>query len=194
MKEAAPKLLILDRDGVINEDRPDFVKSPEEWVPIPGSLEAVSELSRAGYLLVLATNQSAIGRGIIDMAVLNAIHAKLHRAVAELGGHIDAIFFCPHAPDAGCACRKPAPGMVLDIAKRFHVPPADCLMVGDSLRDLQAVAAAGGKPLLVRTGNGARTEAKGDLPAGTQVFDNLAAVAQWLLKPRTHPDAPARDV
>ncbi|WP_027470019.1 D-glycero-beta-D-manno-heptose 1,7-bisphosphate 7-phosphatase [Deefgea rivuli] len=175
------KLLILDRDGVINEDRPDFIKSPEEWLPIAGSLNAIGELTRAGWTLVVATNQSCIGRGIIDVAMLNRIHAKMHKAIHHVGGHIDAVFFCPHAPDMGCACRKPAPGLVLDIAKRFRVEPKDCYMVGDSLRDLAAVNSAGGRALLVRTGNGAKAELSADLPAGTPVFDDLAAVADYLL-------------
>ncbi|UXY15166.1 D-glycero-beta-D-manno-heptose 1,7-bisphosphate 7-phosphatase [Chitiniphilus purpureus] len=183
MREVATRLLILDRDGVINEDRRDFVKSPEEWLPIPGSLDAIGELSRSGWTLVVATNQSAIGRGIISMDTLNAIHSKLHRAVAQSGGHIEAIFFCPHAPDDGCGCRKPLPGMVLEVARRFRVNAADCIMVGDSLRDLQAIAAVGGRPVLVRTGNGARTEAAGNLPAGTRVYDDLAAYAGALLNP-----------
>ncbi len=182
MKPEASKLLILDRDGVINEDRPDFIKSPEEWLPIPGSLEAIGELTRAGWTIVVATNQSCIGRGIIDIDMLNRIHAKMHRAVVNAGGHIDAIFFCPHAPDTGCECRKPAPGMVQDIARRFRVDVDECLMVGDSLRDLQAVSRAGGQALLVRTGNGRKTEAAGDLPAGTRVYDDLAAVCASLLE------------
>ncbi|QLI81039.1 D-glycero-beta-D-manno-heptose 1,7-bisphosphate 7-phosphatase [Chitinibacter fontanus] len=175
------KLLILDRDGVINHDRPDFIKSPDEWIAIPGSLEAIGELTRAGWTIVVATNQSCIGRGIINIDMLNQIHAKMHRAVVNAGGHIDAIFFCPHAPDAACDCRKPAPGMVLDIARRFRVDVEDCLMVGDSLRDLQAVASAGGQAILVRTGNGAKTENDPQLPAGTRIFDDLAAVCDALL-------------
>ena len=180
-KEGDMKLLILDRDGVINEDRPDFIKSPDEWLPIAGSLDAIGELTRAGWTLVVATNQSCIGRGIIDVAMLNTIHAKMHRLVHHAGGHIDAVFFCPHAPDSGCACRKPAPGLVLDIARRFRVDAKDCVMVGDSRRDLAAVASVGGQALLVRTGNGVKTEAAADLPQGTQVFDDLAAVAEYLL-------------
>lgn len=181
VKNDVIKLLILDRDGVINHDRPDFIKSPDEWIPIPGSLEAIGELTRAGWTIVVATNQSCIGRGIIDVAMLNQIHAKMHRAVVNAGGHIDAIFFCPHAPDAGCECRKPAPGMVLDIARRFRVDVTDCIMVGDSLRDLQAVAAAGGQPILVRTGNGLKAQASADLPSNTRIFADLAAVADALL-------------
>ncbi|GHD61518.1 D-glycero-beta-D-manno-heptose 1,7-bisphosphate 7-phosphatase [Jeongeupia chitinilytica] len=174
------KLLILDRDGVINHDSPDYIKSPDEWIPIEGSLDAIGALTRAGWTLVVATNQSGIGRGYYDVATLNRIHAKMHRLVHDAGGEIDAIFFCPHMSEAQCRCRKPAPGMVLDIAKRFHVSPTELWMVGDSQRDLEAIAAAGGKPLLVRTGNGKKTEGKNCLPPGTRVFDNLAAVADWL--------------
>jgi D-glycero-D-manno-heptose 1,7-bisphosphate phosphatase len=175
------KLLILDRDGVINEDSPDYIKTPEEWLPIAGSLEAIGELSRSGWTIVVATNQSAIGRKMIAVDALNRIHIKMHRAIAEQGGHVDAVFFCPHGPDDGCVCRKPNPGMILDISSRFHVPPSQLAMVGDSLRDLQAIAAVGGKPVLVRTGNGIKTEQKGLLPDGTQVFDDLAAFAAHLL-------------
>lgn len=175
------KLLVLDRDGVINEDSPDYIKSPEEWLPIPGSLEAISELSRAGWNIVVASNQSAVGRGMITVEMLNRIHAKMHRAVANAGGHISAVFFCPHAPEADCDCRKPKPGLLLDIARRYHVSGMQLIMVGDSKRDLQAVAALDGLPILVRTGKGVETEIKGDLPANTLVFNNLAAVAAFLL-------------
>lgn len=175
------KLLILDRDGVINEEHPGFIKSPDEWIPLPGSLEAMGELTRAGWSLVIATNQSGVARGYYDVQMLNRIHAKMYKAANEEGGHIDAVFFCPHGPDDGCSCRKPAPGMIEDIARRYHIQPADCMMVGDSQRDLEAIAAAGGKPILVRTGNGSTTEAAGKLPPGTLVFDNLAAVARHLL-------------
>lgn len=177
------KLLILDRDGVINEDSPDYIKTPDEWIPVAGSLEAIGELSRSGWTIVVATNQSAIGRKMIAVDDLNRIHAKMHRAIAGQGGHVDAVFFCPHAPHAGCVCRKPNPGMLLDISSRFHVPATQMLMVGDSLRDLQAIAAVGGRPVLVRTGNGMKTEQKGLLPDGTQVFDDLAAFAAHLLMP-----------
>lgn len=180
------KLLILDRDGVINEDSPDYIKSPDEWIPIPGSLEAMGELSRAGWSLVVATNQSGVARGYYDVQMLNRIHARMYKAANEAGGHIDAVFFfCPHGPEDGCDCRKPLPGMIIDIARRYHMQAGDCIMVGDSLRDLQAIAAAGGHPILVRTGNGVSTEAAGNLPAGTLVFDNLAAVARHLLTHET---------
>src|SRR5450756_2364763 len=137
------KLIILDRDGVINSDSDLFIKSPAEWLPLPGSLEAIARLNQAGYRVVVATNQSGVGRGLFDMTTLNAIHDKMHKAVNQLGGRIDAVFFCPHAQDAGCACRKPQPGMLLEIAERFNVALAGVPAIGDSLRDLQAASAAG---------------------------------------------------
>ena len=149
------KLIILDRDGTINEDREDFVKSPEEWVPIAGSLEAIARLNHAGWHTVVATNQSGIARGLFDLATLNAIHAKMNRALAEAGGRVDAVFFCPHGPDDGCACRKPRPGMLTAIGERYGIAPRETYAVGDSLRDLEAAAAAGCAPHLVRTGKGA---------------------------------------
>lgn len=176
------KLLVLDRDGVINEDSPDYIKTPEEWQPIPGSLEAISLLTRAGWTIVVATNQSGVARGYYDVAMLNQIHARMHRKVGQSGGHIAAIFFCPHGPESDCECRKPRPGMLADIQRRYSVPAGQLVMVGDSLRDLQAVAAIGGRPVLVRTGNGRKTEAGGNLPEGTLVFDDLAAVAAVLLQ------------
>ena len=175
------KLLVLDRDGVINEDSPDYIKSPEEWRPLPGSLDAIACLSRAGWTIVVASNQSAIGRGMISVDTLNSIHAKMHRAVASAGGHIDAVFFCPHAPGEGCDCRKPSPGMLLDIAQRYSLSTQKLIMAGDSRRDLEAVAAVGGLPILVRTGNGAKAEAAGGLPPNTLIFDDLAAVSAYLL-------------
>jgi D-glycero-D-manno-heptose 1,7-bisphosphate phosphatase len=149
------KLIILDRDGTINEDRDDFVKSPDEWVPIAGSLEAIARLNHAGWHTVVATNQSGLARGLFDMATLNAIHAKMNRALTELGGRIDAVFFCPHGPDDGCSCRKPLPGLYTMIGERYGVPLRETYAIGDSLRDLEAGAAAGCAPHLVRTGKGA---------------------------------------
>ncbi len=175
------KLLVLDRDGVINEDSPDYIKSPEEWHPIPGSLEAISELYRAGWNIVVASNQSAVGRGMITVETLNSIHAKMHRAVANAGGHIAAVFFCPHEPGDACNCRKPKPGLLHEVARRYHIQPMQLIMVGDSRRDLEAVAALDGLPILVRTGKGVATEVAGDLPANTLIFNNLAAVAAFLL-------------
>jgi D-glycero-D-manno-heptose 1,7-bisphosphate phosphatase len=174
------KLVILDRDGVINFDSDKFIKSPEEWKPIPGSLEAIARLTQAGFRVVLATNQSGLGRGLFDMATLNAIHDKMHKAVNQQGGRIDAVFFCPHAQDAGCACRKPQPGMLLEIAARFNVALAEVPAIGDSLRDLQAASSAGARPILVLTGKGEHTLKAGGLPEGTEIHQDLAAAAMAL--------------
>ena len=132
------KLVILDRDGVINHDSSAFVKSPDEWVALPGSLEAIARLSQAGWRVVVASNQSGLARGLFSTETLNAIHAKMRSELAQLGGHIDSIFLCPHGPDDGCACRKPKPGMFLDIAHRYDIDLQNVPAVGDSLRDLQA--------------------------------------------------------
>ncbi|TAM87057.1 MAG: D-glycero-beta-D-manno-heptose 1,7-bisphosphate 7-phosphatase [Candidimonas sp.] len=175
------KLAILDRDGVINHDSDAFIKNPDEWIPIPGSLEAIARLSRAGWRVVVASNQSGIARGLFSMATLSAIHAKMRRELANAGGAIDALFICPHGPDDGCACRKPKPGMFLDIARRYDVELESVPAVGDSLRDLQAAAAAGCVPWLVLTGKGRATWDAGDLPAGTQVGENLAEIVDALL-------------
>ena len=174
------KLVILDRDGTINEDSDSHVKSVAEWRPIAGSLEAIARFTQAGYLVVLATNQSGLGRGLFDMATLNAIHDKMHKAVTQLGGRIDAVFFCPHAQDAGCACRKPQPGMLLEIAARFNVALGGVSAIGDSLRDLDAASAAGARPILVLTGKGEQTLKQGGLPEGTEIHQDLAAVARAL--------------
>jgi D-glycero-D-manno-heptose 1,7-bisphosphate phosphatase len=174
------KLIILDRDGVINYDSDQFIKSPQEWRPIEGSMEAIALLNQWGWRVVVASNQSGVGRGLFDMDTLAAIHDKMHRTVAQAGGRIDAIFFCPHAADSRCACRKPKPGMLLEIAERFSVDLAEVPVVGDSLRDLQAAVTAGAQPVLVRTGKGAKTESDPDLPPGTRTFDNLAAFVRAL--------------
>ncbi|MFT3734846.1 MAG: D-glycero-beta-D-manno-heptose 1,7-bisphosphate 7-phosphatase [Rhodocyclaceae bacterium] len=175
------KLIILDRDGVINEDSAQFIKSPEEWRPIPGSLEAIARLDQAGYRIVVATNQSGVGRGLFDMDTLNAINDKMVRAVAQAGGRIDAIFFCPHPADSTCDCRKPKPGMFLQIAERFGVELNGMPTVGDSLRDLQAGTTTGCTPYLVLTGKGTKTAVDPELPAGTKVFPDLARVVDHLL-------------
>jgi D-glycero-D-manno-heptose 1,7-bisphosphate phosphatase len=174
------KLVILDRDGTINHDSDDYIKSPAEWKPIDGSLEAIARLTQAGYRIVVATNQSGIARGMFDTATLIAIHDMLQRAVAQAGGRIDAFFFCPHAADAGCDCRKPKPGMLIEVSRRFNVSLADVHMVGDARRDLEAAAAAGARPVLVLTGKGEKTRAEGNLPKGTEVFADLAAFAQHI--------------
>ncbi|AUH51880.1 D-glycero-beta-D-manno-heptose-1,7-bisphosphate 7-phosphatase [Chromobacterium sp. ATCC 53434] len=175
------KLVILDRDGVINEDRDDFVKNSVEWVPIEHSLEAIANLTQSGWRVVVATNQSGIARGLFDVHALNAMHEKMHRLVGQAGGRIDAVVFCPHGPDHGCECRKPLPGMVLEIAERFNVKLEGLPLIGDSLRDLEAVAAVGGQPMLVKTGKGGKTLAKGGLPENTLVFDDLYDAAEHLI-------------
>ncbi len=175
------KLIILDRDGVINYDSDQFIKSTDEWIPIPGSLEAIARLNQAGYRVVVATNQSGIGRGLFDMPTLNAIHDKMHKCLAQVGGRIDAIFFCPHTNDAECACRKPKSGMIEEIATRYGISLKDVPAVGDSLRDLEAAARLGAQPYLVLTGKGSKTQAKGGLPEGTLIFSDLAAVAATLI-------------
>jgi D-glycero-D-manno-heptose 1,7-bisphosphate phosphatase len=171
------KLVILDRDGVINHDSDQFIKNPEEWRPIEGSLAAIARFNHAGFRVVVATNQSGIGRGLFDMATLNAIHDKMHRAVAQHGGRIDAVFYCPHPADSTCSCRKPRPGMLTEIAARYHTDLSGLPAIGDALRDLEAAAAVGAVPVLVRTGKGKQTEAAGQLPVGTTIFDDLSAVA-----------------
>jgi len=174
------KLIILDRDGTINQDSDQYIKSPSEWKPLPGSLEAIARLTQAGWRIVVATNQSGIARGLFDMSTLNAIHAELHRAVNLAGGRIDAIFFCPHAADANCQCRKPKPGLLREIAARMDVELAGVPMAGDSLRDLEAAAAVGARPYLVLTGKGKKTRDAGGLPQGTEVVADLAALAARL--------------
>jgi D-glycero-D-manno-heptose 1,7-bisphosphate phosphatase len=175
------KLIILDRDGVINFDSDQFIKSPDEWKPIPGSLEAIARLSREGWRVVVATNQSGLARGLFEMATLNAIHAKMHKAVGQAGGRIEAVFYCPHSAEMECSCRKPRPGLFEEIATRYGRDLQDVPAVGDSLRDLLAAASVGARPLLVKTGKGRKTLAAGGLPEGTPVFDDLMAVVEYLL-------------
>lgn len=175
------KLVILDRDGVINFDSAQFIKNPAEWKPIPGSLEAIAKLNQAGYRVVVATNQSGVGRGLFDMDTLNSIHEKMHKALFAVGGRIDAIFYCPHAADSACECRKPKPGMFKHIADTFNADLKDVFAVGDSLRDLQASVALGCKPVLVLTGKGERTKAEGNLPAGTLEYKDLSTAVDAML-------------
>lgn len=176
------KLIVLDRDGVINFDSDQFIKNPEEWRPIPGSLEAIARLNQADYRVVVATNQSGIGRGLFDMSMLNAIHDKMHKSCALVGARIDAIFFCPHTNESHCQCRKPKSGMLEEIAARYNLGNlAGVPAVGDSLRDLQAAVPLGAQPYLVLTGKGARTQAAGGLPEGTKIFPDLAAVVAELV-------------
>ncbi len=175
------KLIILDRDGVINQDSDNFIKSPDEWLPIEGSLEAIAKLTQADYKVVVATNQSGIARGFFDMDVLNNIHSKMIRLVADAGGVIDVVFFCPHSDAQNCTCRKPKTGMFEQISERFHVDLAGVPAVGDSLRDLQAAASVQARPLLVRTGKGLRTLEVMPDAMQVPVYDDLAAVVADLL-------------
>jgi D-glycero-D-manno-heptose 1,7-bisphosphate phosphatase len=176
------KLVILDRDGVINFDSDAYIKRPEEWKAIPGSLEAIALLTQAGYHVAVATNQAGVGRGLFEMATLNAIHDKMHRAVGLAGGRIDAVFYCPHAQEMDCSCRKPKPGLLEEISRRFGASLAGVPSIGDSLRDLQAAAAVGAQPVLVLTGKGAKTRRDGGLPAGTLVHSDLAAAVKSIIK------------
>ncbi len=175
------KLVILDRDGVINHDSDQFIKNPDEWKPIPGSLEAIARLTQADYRVVVATNQSGVGRGLFDMPTLNAIHDKMHKAVMLAGGRIDAVFFCPHAAEANCNCRKPKSGMIEEIAARYNMSMHGVPAIGDSLRDLEAAARLGCQPILVLTGKGVKTQAKGGLPEGTLIYKDLAAAVDTLV-------------
>ena len=175
------KLIILDRDGVINFDSDQFIKSPDEWKPIPGSLEAIARLTREGWRVVVATNQSGLARGLFEMATLNAIHAKMHKAAAQAGGRIEAVFYCPHAAEMACDCRKPKPGLFVEIAARYGRDLRGVPAVGDSLRDLVAAASVGARPLLVRTGKGEKTLVAGGLPENTPVFEDLKEAVEHLL-------------
>lgn len=178
------RLIILDRDGTINEDSAEFVKSPSEWRPLPGALEAIARLNHAGWHVVVATNQSGLGRGLFDVASLNAMHAKMHSMLAAVGGRIDGIFYCPHAPDEGCRCRKPEPGLFEQIAERYGMELTGVPAVGDSQRDLVAAVAAGCEPHLVLTG---KAESFRDrplpegYPAQTMLHEDLAAFADYLI-------------
>ena len=185
------KLIILDRDGVINHDSDAFIKTPDEWIPIPGSLEAIARLNEAGYRVVVSTNQSGIARGLFNMQTLNAIHQKMHTCAQAVGADIEAIFFCPHAADDNCDCRKPKPGMLHTIAQRFNMSLKGVPTIGDSLRDLQAGFVVGCEPYLVLTGKGEKTREKGGLPPGTVIYQNLAEAVDHLLRPSSENSAAA---
>lgn len=182
------KLVILDRDGTINEDSAEFVKAPEEWAPLPGALEAIARLNHAGWHVVIASNQSGLGRGLFDVAMLNAVHAKMNKMLAAVGGRIDAVFYCPHTTDDKCRCRKPGPGLFEQIGERYGVDLSDVPMAGDAVRDLIAGATAGCEPHLVLTGKGAayRNRPLSDtFPAATRVHADLAAFADFLIARET---------
>lgn len=177
------QLVILDRDGVINYDSDDYIKSPDEWQAIPNSLEAIVKLNQAGFRVVITTNQSGLARGFFNIDTLNKIHAKMYRELAAMGGNIEAIFFCPHSPRGGCNCRKPKPGLFNEIAQRLGIHLTGVPAIGDSLRDIQAAASAGAVPILVRTGKGSKTESK-LVQNGfdhIQIYDDLSNAAQMII-------------
>jgi len=174
-------LIILDRDGVINEDSDNFIKSPEEFIPIKGSLSAIARLKQSNYSVVIATNQSGVGRGLFNIDMLNKIHEKLHRDLANLGVAVNAIFFCPHSPEDECDCRKPKPGMYYDISQRLNVELSSVISIGDSLRDIQAASLAGAFPVLVKTGKGKRTIKKNVGLTNVPVYKDLSAVVDEIL-------------
>jgi D-glycero-D-manno-heptose 1,7-bisphosphate phosphatase len=175
------RLIILDRDGVINHDSDQYIRSPDEWRPIPGSLEAIARLNHAGFRVVVATNQSGLGRGLYDTATMIAINDKMHRALAHVGGRIDAVFFCPHTAESDCECRKPKAGMLVEIGRRFGVDLTGVPCIGDSLRDLQAAETVGAQPILVLTGKGERTLREGSFGKNTVIFPDLAFAVTALL-------------
>ncbi|NBX55283.1 MAG: D-glycero-beta-D-manno-heptose 1,7-bisphosphate 7-phosphatase [Betaproteobacteria bacterium] len=186
------KLVILDRDGTINQDRDDYVKSPQEWVPLPGALEAIARLNHAGWHVVVVSNQSGLGRGLFDMATLNAMHAKMNKLLAGVGGRIDAVFFCPHGPEDQCQCRKPLPGLFEQIGERLGLDLQGTHVVGDSLRDLQAGVQVGCVPHLVHTGKGAALRGMAlpeGFPSQTHTHADLAAFVDWLLDDAPKPAA-----
>ena len=177
------KLVLLDRDGVINKNNPDQIRNPDAWLPIEGSLEAITKLNQAGYKVVVITNQSGISLGLFTVDDLHAIHQKMHEALGKLGGHVDAVLYCPHSNADECSCRKPKPGMLHDIAKRLGVDLVNVPVVGDSLRDLQAAMAVGAQPVLVRTGKGQSTlDENPALAQQAQIVDNLAEFVENYLK------------
>ncbi len=174
--------LILDRDGVINEDSDDYIKSPAEWKAVPGSLKAIARANRAGYRVIVVTNQSGLARGLFDIDALNAIHLKMHKKLAKVGGKLEAILFCPHGPDDHCDCRKPLPGMLHQIRDRLNISLEKVSVVGDSYRDLEAARAAGAKPVLVRTGKGEKTlSAEENDLSDVDIYNDLDAFVTDLL-------------
>ena len=178
------KLGILDRDGTINEDSDEYVKSEAEWKPLPGAPEAIAKLNHSGWHVVVASNQSGLGRGLFDVAALNAMHAKMHKVLAAAGARVDAVFYCPHAPDQACACRKPLSGLFEQIGERYGIDLSGVPTVGDSARDVIAGAAVGCEPHLVLTGKSAALRGQplpDNFPAGTRVHDNLMAFADHLI-------------
>lgn len=175
------KLIILDRDGVINKDSDNYIRSPEEWLPLPGSIEAMAQLYKSGFTVTIATNQSGLARGYFNLDTLNAMHDKMNNLLEQQQGRVAAIKYCPHGPDNQCQCRKPLPGMVEELIHEFKVTPEECWLVGDSLRDLVAGQTAGCKVALVKTGKGLRTLTKGEGLEGIPVFEDLADFTHFIL-------------
>lgn len=178
------KLIVLDRDGVINRDSDAYIKSVDEWIPIEGSLEAIARLNHGGYTVVVASNQSGIARGYFDIETLSAMHRKMDSMLEKIGGRVDAVFYCPHGPDDGCSCRKPKPGMLLEIGQRFNVPLSNVIFIGDSVADIKAATSASAKTMLVRTGKGIKAEKilRAECKASIPVYDDLAAAVDIILK------------
>jgi len=178
------KVIVLDRDGVINHDSDAYIKSAEEWVPIEGSLEAISRLNHGGYTVIVASNQSGLARGYFDIESLSAMHRKMDALLSKLGGRVDAVFYCPHGPDDACDCRKPKPGMLLEIGQRFNVPLKEVIFIGDSVSDIKAASNAHAKAILVRTGKGIKAEKilKAECKESIPVFDDLAAAVTAILQ------------
>lgn len=181
-QQSTARIVVLDRDGVINQDSPGYIKSADEWIPLPGSIEAIARLYAADIRVAIATNQSGLARNLFDEYALAQMHHKLCYMVEEAGGLVDGIFYCPHAPDAGCGCRKPATGLLRRIETELQVSLAGCYFIGDSDKDLQAAISHGCKPVLVRTGNGANTERGLATQSGptVPVFDDLAQAIDQL--------------
>ncbi len=178
------KVIVIDRDGVINHDSDAYIKSAEEWIPIDGSLEAIARLNHSGYTVAVASNQSGLARGHFDIEALNAMHKKMDDMLAEIGGRVDAVFYCPHGPDEGCSCRKPKPGMLLQIGQRFNVPLKDVIFIGDSVSDIKAASNALTQAILVRTGKGVKAEKilQAEHEESVPVFDDLASAVTSLLQ------------
>ncbi len=179
------KVIVLDRDGVINEDSDDYIKSPDEWIPISGSLEAIKRLNKAGYKVAVASNQSGIARGYFDEATLAAMHEKMKRLLAQRGAGIDEIAYCPHSPTDNCLCRKPKPGMLIQIAQKLSVKPADMIFVGDAIGDIQAARMAGAKPVLVLTGKGMKTQQNLTPDDAVPVYQDLAHFVRELTRKKS---------
>lgn len=175
------RLVIMDRDGVINQESAAYIKSPEEWIPISGSLEAIARLNKAGFVVVIASNQSGVGRGLFSLKTLEAIHARMQSALGAVGGHLDGIFFCPHKPEDDCDCRKPKTGLFRQIAEHFHIGLEGVPFIGDSPRDITVARAVGARPILVRTGDGERTLRQMPETVGVEVYADLAEAASKLI-------------